>query len=411
MSRVKRFFGRLRDVFSVSFTERNPFVLGGITIGLIAVSVTGVLVLNADFFADRYTVNARFADAAGITPGDTVRVAGVDAGLVDRVDQRDGQVEVVMSIDDGVELPGDTRATIQVETVLGTKYVRLIAGGDWDHPIEDGDTITDTTTPVELLDVQNTGTRLFDESDGHAFDDLLHSLSRITRGKRVEVQNIIDGLGDLTRVVSDREQNARRLLDSAQTLTGTLADRDEELGQAIDNLQVVIGNLAERRTALVELLESTSAAARQVTDLVRDNRGQLDTVLAEVHTTLDVIGRHEIDLSQSLAYLGVAIEGFSSVGYSGPQEVARPWANVFTQLLGPTGPDGLLGSCMPVDRMLDLAFGPDPLPCEQRTGSTLPASSGPDPAGGEPPALPDLTQPVGGVEVLIQPLLSGGGAP
>lgn len=408
---MRRRLSRIRDALGVSFTERNPFVLGGLTIALISVSVAGVLVLNADFFADRYTVNARFADAAGIGPGDTVRVAGVDAGKVDRVDQRDGQVEVVMSIDDGVELSGDTRATIQVETVLGTKYVRLTTGSDWDHPIESGDTITDTTTPVELLDVQNTGTRLFDESDGEAFDDLLHSLSRITRGKRAQVQTIIDGLGDLTEVVSDREQNARHLLDSARTLTGTLADRDEELGQAIDNLQSVVGNLEQRREALVGLLESTSAAARQITGLVRDNRGQLDHVLAQVHTTLDVIGRHEIDLSQSLAYLGVAIEGFSSVGYSGPQEVARPWANVFTQLLGPTGPDGLLGSCMPVDRMLDLAFGPDPLPCEQRTGSTITTPPGADPTAAEPPALPDLTQPVGGVEVLIQPLLGDGGAP
>ena len=51
---------------SFSFSERNPLVLGSITIGLIAAAVVGVLVLNADAFADRYTVNARFEDAAGI---------------------------------------------------------------------------------------------------------------------------------------------------------------------------------------------------------------------------------------------------------------------------------------------------------------------------------------------------------
>jgi phospholipid/cholesterol/gamma-HCH transport system substrate-binding protein len=382
--------------------ERNPMVLGVLTLGLIAASVTGVLILNADFFADRYTVNARFTDAAGIGSGDTVRVAGVDAGLVDAVRERDGQVEVVMDIDDGIELSGDTSAAIQVETVLGTKYVRLTTGGDWDHPIEDGDTITDTTTPVELLDVQNTGTRLFDESDGAAFNDLLDSLAEVTEGKRVEVQNIIDGLGDLTQVISDREQQARRLLDSAQTLTGTLADRDEELGASIDNLNVVIGDLAERRQELVDLLQSTSAAARQIADLVGDNRDDLDAVLDQVHTTLDTIGRHQVDLAQSVAYLGVAIEGFASVGYNGPEELARPWANVFTQLIGPTGPDGLLGSCMPVDRMLDLVFGPDPLPCDRRTGSMI---TNPPAGEGDQPEPPDLTQPAGGVDVLLAPLL------
>jgi len=391
---------RARDRLSFSFTERNPMVLGAVTIALIAASVIGVLVLNADVFADRYTVSARFTDAAGISPGDTVRVAGVDAGRVESVQESDGAVEVVLAVDRDVELSGDTAAAVQVETVLGTKFVRLTTGDDWDHPLQDGDTITDTTTPVELLDLQNTGTRLFDESDGAALNDLMDSVSQITDGKRVEVEAIIDGLGDLTRVVSDREAQARRLLDSAETLTGTLAERDDELVSAVDSLNVVVGDLAERRTALVELLRSTSAAARQVTDLVGDNRADLDVVLDEVNVTLDTIGRHQVDLAQSVAYLGVAIEGFASIGYNGPEEVARPWGNIFTQLIGPTGPDGVLGSCMPVDRMLDLVFGPDPLPCDQRTGP-LTTSADPTASG----ASPEVTQPAGGVETLIGALL------
>jgi phospholipid/cholesterol/gamma-HCH transport system substrate-binding protein len=395
---------------SFSFSERNPLVLGAFTIALIATAVAGVLVLNADAFADRYTVNAYFEDAAGIGPGDTVRVAGVDAGKVDAVRQRDGRVEVVMEVDQDVELSADTAAAIQVETVLGTKFVRLTTGDDWGEPLADGDTIVDTTTPVELLDIQNTGTRLFDESDGRAFNDLLQSLTEVTDGKRVQVQQILDGLSDLTTVVSDRETEARRLLDSAQTLTGTLAGRDEELAGAIDDLNLVVGDLAERRSSLVELLDSTADSAHELAGLVGDNRADLDHILDEVHTTLDTIGRHQVDLAQGVAYLGVAIEGFSSVGYSGPDEVARPWANIFTQLIGPTGPDGILGACMPVDRMLDLVFGEDPLPCDQRTGPT--GSSTPIDQSGPPSSgdLPDLTQPAGGVETLLAPFLEEGGS-
>jgi hypothetical protein len=55
---------------------------------------------------------------------------------------------------------------------------------------------------------------------------------------------------------------------------------------------------------------------------------------------------------------------------------------------------------MPVDRMLDLVFGPDPLPCDQRTGGMLTAE-GPAPHG-EPP---ELSQPAGGPEALLAPLL------
>jgi hypothetical protein len=62
---------------------------------------------------------------------------------------------------------------------------------------------------------------------------------------------------------------------------------------------------------------------------------------------------------------------------------------------------------MPIDRMLDLVFGEDPLPCDQRTGPITSSaqldSSGP-PSQGD---LPDLTQPAGGVETLLTPFLEG----
>jgi len=170
-----------------------------------------------------------------------------------------------------------------------------------------------------------------------------------------------------------------------------------------------VGDLAERRTALVELLDSTSVAAGELAGVIGDNRADLDAILDEVHTTLQTIGGHQVDLAQSIAYLGVAIEGFASIGYNGPEEVARPWGNIFTQLIGPVGPDGLLGACMPIDRMLDLVFGPDPLPCDQRTGPIMespPAGSEGPPTAGE---APDLTQPAGDVSVLLDPLLSGAG--
>ena len=393
---------RLRDAMAVSFTERNPKLIGAVTLGLIVTTVIGVLVLNADFFADRYHLKANFTDTAGLTPGDEVKVAGVPAGKVDSIEEVDGKVEVVIAVDRGIELSGDTTAAVQVETVLGTKFVKLETGGDWDHPLEDGDRIERTDTPVEVLDLQNIGTRLFRESDGEKFDDLLQSLADITEGKEDEVEQIITGLNDLTGEVADREQSARRLLDSAEVLTETLAERDGELVSAIDDLDLVVGDLAEQRAELVELLNATSGAAGQIASVVRDNRPQLDAILDEIHVTLEIVGRHQVDLAASVGYLGDAISGFASIGYSGPDNTPHPWANVFTQLIGPTGPDGMLGSCMPVDRFLDLAFGPDPLPCEDRTGAFAP---GPQAEGGSPA---DAVDPAS-VESLVTGITGGAG--
>ncbi|MCB1005374.1 MAG: MCE family protein [Acidimicrobiales bacterium] len=250
-----------------SFTERSPVVLGLVVVVLLGVSVTGALVLNAGVFKGRYSISARFTDAAGLRPGDKVRVAGVAAGEVDSVHEEDGEVEVNLRVDDGVELSGDTRAEVVVETVLGTKSVRLETGDDWDHPLRDGDVITDTGTPVEVLDLQNIGTRFFTESDGRAFDELIDSLEQVTEGKHDDVARIVRGVNRLSGELNARDDEARRLFDAAETLSRTLADRDDDLVVAVDDLNVVVGDLADRRTALHTLLAETAEAAGRLADL------------------------------------------------------------------------------------------------------------------------------------------------
>lgn len=406
-----------------AFTERNPIVIGVIVVTLIASATGAALALDAGLFAQRYTVLARFEDTAGLKPGDKIRVAGVPSGEVGSIRQQDGMVEVALEIDEGVELSADTTAAVVVETLLGQKYVRLRTGDDWGTLLEDGDVITDTRTPTEVLDLQNVGTPLLEESDGEALNDLMRSLSEVTEGKREQVRQIIDGLDRLMTAVNERSDEASSLVDSTAVLTETLAERDGELLNAVDNLNIVIGSLAERRAELVRLLEATASAAGATADLVGENRASLDRVLDELHADLQIIGRHQVDLAQSVAYLGVAVEGFSSIGYSGPENTPHPWANIFTQLIGPVGPDALFGSCGLVDDALDLALGPDPLPCEERTGPLPGEDTGPGPAdpsgnppsggttpaaGGQAPAgAPERTELQRSLDILMAPLLGG----
>ena len=371
-----------------SFTERNTMVIGIITIALIASSTVGVLVLNAGFFAGRYEITAEFADSAGLRAGDRVRVAGVVVGEVAGVEQAGDQVEVELVVDDGTELSTDTSAEIVVETVLGTKFVQLTTGQDWSDQLAAGDVITDTQTPVELLDVQDSGTALFTESDGESLSDLIDSLTVITEDKRSDVETIVEGVNAVTEQIDVHDEEARRLLDSADTLTATLAERDGELVSSVENLNVVLATLQERRTELVALLEQTVGASTQTADLVDANRDRLDSILDDLHVTLQVIGEHQVDLAAGVAYLGVAVEGFASIGYSGPDRQPHPWGNIYTQLIGPTAPDGIFGACGPVDFALDLALGPDPLPCRERegqlinTGGTTAGPTTPEPPGG-----------------------------
>lgn len=352
-----------------SFTERNPVVIGVVVVTVIAVVTSGALLLNSGALADRYQVRARFPDSAGITPGTQVRVAGITSGAVDSVEQAGSEVEVVLLVDDGVELPADTRADIVVDTLLGSKSVRLVPGDDWDTLLQEDSVITETTTPTEALDLQNIGAPLLEETDGEAIDTLIGTVLRITEGKRDDVSDILDGLEDLARTVNSREQEARSLIDATDTLTATLDARDDDLLDAVDDLNVVVDTLVRRRAELVALLQQTSEAASRITGIVEGQGPELDRILDELHADLEIVGRHQVDLAQSVALVSSAIRGFASVGYSGEELEPHPWANLYAQLLGPIGPDVLLGSCGALDTALDLALGPDPVAdCDERTG-------------------------------------------
>lgn len=387
-----------------SFTERSPMVIGAVVIVVIAGATVGSLALNSNVFADRYTVTARFPDAAGVAPGDAVRVAGIKVGDVAGVEVGGDQVAVRLELDDGVELPADTEAAIVVETLLGQKYVRLDTGDAWQSLLEDGAVIDDGRTPTEGIDLINIGTPLLERLDGAAMNDVLAHLSAVTEGKQAQVAAIIDGLDRLTGEIHRRRDETAGLLRSASRLSATLAARDDELVQAVDGLGTVVDTLARRRSELVTLLAETRAAAGATADLVATNRGRLDAVLDELHADLEIIGRHQVDLAHSVAYLSAGIEGFSSIGYSAGG-FPNQWANIFTQLLTNPDVDQVLGSCGPVDRALDIALGPDPLPCDRRDGpDTLTAGGASRPSGAARAgdAGPDVTT---SLTMLVAPLL------
>ncbi|MCU1498285.1 MAG: MCE-family protein Mce1B / MCE-family protein Mce1C [Acidimicrobiales bacterium] len=376
-----------------AFTERNPLVIGVIVVLLIAAGTTGALLLNGGYFKDRHDVKAVFADTAGLRKGDKVRVAGVLVGQVGSIHQKGAEVEVTLAVDDSIELPRDTSAEIVVETLLGSKYVRLSAGSDWSRLLDEDTVITDTRTPTEVLDLQNVGTPLLEDSDGKALNDLLTKIDDITAGQRGNVGEIITGLNRLTTVINDRQAEARHLIDSTKTVSATLAARDEDLLEAIEDIDVVLDGLAERRVQLVTLLEKTAAAAKGTADLVAENRPELDAVLDELHADLAIIGRRQGELAASMSEISNAIQGFSSIGYSGPDRFPNQWANMYTQLIGPLGPDAIFGSCGLLDDAFDVMLGPDPITeCADRNGP-LPASEGSSSSAAPGSATPAGAQP------------------
>ena len=59
---------------------------------------------------------------------------------------------VEFKINKGIEIYDDAIASVKTEGLIGDKFVSIDAGGGGDL-LEDGDTITETESPTELMDL------------------------------------------------------------------------------------------------------------------------------------------------------------------------------------------------------------------------------------------------------------------
>jgi phospholipid/cholesterol/gamma-HCH transport system substrate-binding protein len=404
-----------------AFTERRPRVLGGVTVAIMAVLVIGIIFLNRNIFDSGYQVSARFPNAAGIGGGTDVLVAGVKVGTVTSVKVDGNAVDAVMSINHGTVLPHHTLASVQVETLLGVVDVALQPVSGWSSPLRPGAMITNTSVPEEFYQVQNTAGHLLTQTNAKALNNIIESLATITQGKQQQVAQIIKGLGALTTTVDQRSGEVSQLIDSANTVSATLNSRDQQLTSVLDNLNTVTGGLANQSGDLAGLIDNIDQMATQTNSLVGQDRPQLNSLLQNLHQVLGVVSTHQVDVAQGVSYLGAALKGFASVGYSGPNNAPNTWANIYTNVVTLPGGFGVLGPCGALDQALTAALGPDPLVCSNQTGplpsgsSAAPQSgssagtSSPSPSASGSTSTSAPNSGAGGLSQLLSPVLGGKG--
>jgi phospholipid/cholesterol/gamma-HCH transport system substrate-binding protein len=349
-----------------AFTERKPKAVGLIAVSIMAIGILGILFLNKSIFASGYNVTAQFADAAGISKGTDVMVAGVKVGSVTGVTVHGNSVDAQLQVSHSVQLPHDTTAAVEVETLLGVVDVTLQPVSGWSDPLKNGAFITRTSVPTELYQLQNSAEKLLSKSNAVALNSLVKSLATITKGKQAQVSQIIAGLGALTATVDSRSGQVSQLIDSANTLSSTLAARDQELVSIVNNLNVVSSGLAAHSDDLSNLITNVDQMATQTNSLVSADAPALNSLLASLHADLTVVSQHQEDLAEGVGYLGSALKGFASIAYAGDQEVN--WAGIYVNPTSLTTTFGVIGPCGTLDQVLDEVLGPDPLSCDDQTG-------------------------------------------
>ena len=332
-----------------AFRERNPYVIGITTMLVLAAFVglafsVGILHL----LEKAYPVKADFTDAAGITSGADVRVAGIKAGRVTGVkaDHERGKVVISMVVKNGVHLGPDTHAEVALETLLGTRFVRLsgpVVKPYLEDEPESARVIPNdrTKTPFDIFELTKVGTRSVEATDTTKLNQFVKDLADITEGKHDQLAQLLDGVNKVSTAVNDRQAQLRQLLDRFDQLSALLAEKDQTLVGLIDQSQGILNLVEQRRNDIAAGLNSTDQLTGSLSALLSANKGLLNSILSTLHPTLDVITKNQQHVDAALSWIGPGSLGLSKATTHGP------WADIYVRSVGPDIPAVLCGVLKP----------------------------------------------------------------
>jgi phospholipid/cholesterol/gamma-HCH transport system substrate-binding protein len=126
-----------------------------VVIGLFCIAYMTVKLGNVGFIGENtYSLIGKFTSVTGLRTGNPVNMLGLEIGRVEKfsMDQENQQVVVEFKINKGIEIFDDAIASIKTEGLIGDKYVAIDPGGGGDL-LADGDTITDTNSPTDIMDL------------------------------------------------------------------------------------------------------------------------------------------------------------------------------------------------------------------------------------------------------------------
>jgi len=134
---------------------QETFVGIFVVIGLIAIAYMTVKLGNVGFLGENsYSLYAKFSTVTGLRTGNPVNMLGLEIGRVEsfKMDQENQVAVVELKINNGIKVYDDAIASIKTEGLIGDKFISIDAGGGGDL-LKNGDIITDTESPTDIMDL------------------------------------------------------------------------------------------------------------------------------------------------------------------------------------------------------------------------------------------------------------------
>ncbi|BCK59350.1 MCE family protein [Nocardia wallacei] len=293
----------------LSRRARHAVVALAASVGVLATAGCGLTVEKVPLpkpglQGDTYTLHAVFTNALNLPDQAKVKIGGSDVGVVTRIETKNFQAVVDLTLRKDIELPKGSTAELRQATPLGDVFVAVSKpkAEPGTAMLRDGDTFTleQTSAGATVEELLLSVSMLFNGGGIAALTKLTSELDSVVGGRSDQLANLLRQMTSVTTTLHSNSERIDSTLNGFGALADTIEARHNELGQVADTLPSMIGTIAENNKQIGDLLTKVSTTSAALGDYANTSTEQLSSLLDNVHNLMSALAQTRTDFGPLL---------------------------------------------------------------------------------------------------------------
>ncbi|MCB0349463.1 MAG: MCE family protein [Bdellovibrionales bacterium] len=276
-------------------------------------------------------------DASGLIKKSSIKLAGIDVGVIRDIQLRDGLAYVEITLKSDIKLSPSSRVEVRANGILGDKYVEVVPGDIRDGVLEDGSQILevrDTGSLAALMNevgkiagslssvaktIEQAATKDGDRSSpiGRIINNMevfTADLAEISSGRKRKIGEIIDSVHDVTTGLSDvfNDQGEHGFKANWAKLSNTITKLDESM----DNIKSITGKINSGEGTLGKLVndETTVDSVNETLTQVNEFFGSAGKLRTDIDFHSEYLAEDELTKSYLSVKIQPGLDRFYEIG-------------------------------------------------------------------------------------------------
>jgi virulence factor Mce-like protein len=266
---------------------------------LLVVVIAGFFVVTVMMYNQAFTPVASVSlntDHAGneMSSGADVKVRGMVVGTVRSVNSTGNGAVLDLAIQPDLvsQIPANVSAVLLPKTLFGEKYVDLEIPTSPTGQLAAGDTITQTSTGMEVQQVIDDLMPVLQAVQPQKLSVTLTAISTALRGKGTELGQTLASLGQYVGQLNPQLPTLEHDLTALAATADTYNIAAPKLINALSDLSVTSQTLVDQQNNLQTLYSTLSTASNDLDNFLRANANDIIGLSSSSMPTLDTLARY-----------------------------------------------------------------------------------------------------------------------